>query len=137
MKDEKDDSLENDQFDLRLVTRATRQEDTQRALELIPGLDVFVAASHERTNYAVGLGLPMFVLFPLIGTFASQNFEFAQRQGVVSSLDSPLKAKELGNALSDMRQDGELSRMAERGFGLHDISGIHVAASHFIALRNL
>jgi hypothetical protein len=136
VEDKKEDSPANDQFDLRLVTRPTRQEDTQRAVELIPGLDVLVAASHERTNCAVGLGLPMFVLFPLIGTFASQNFEFAQRQGVVFLLDSPLKARELGRTVYDMRQNGELSRMTERGFGLFDISGIHVATSHFIALRS-
>jgi hypothetical protein len=133
VEDKKEDLHQNDQFDLRLVTRATRQEDTQRAVELIPGLDVFVAASHERTNYAVGLGLPMFVLLPLIGTFASHNFEFAQRLGVVRSLDSSLKGREFGRTLFDMRQNDGLSRMAERGFRLHDISGVHVAASHFIA----
>jgi hypothetical protein len=136
VEDIKDDSPENDQFDLKLVTRATRQEDTQRAVELIPDLDAFVAASHERTNYAVGLGLPMFVLFPLIGTFATQNFEFAQRQGVVSSLHSLMEAKELGKTLSDLRQSGKLLRMAEKGFGLFEISGVQVATSRFTAMRD-
>jgi hypothetical protein len=136
VEDKKEGSPQDDQFDLRLVTRATRQEDTQRAVELIPGLDAFVAASHERTNYAVGLGLPMFVLFPLIGTFASQNFEFAQRQGVVSPLHSLMEAKELGKTLSDLRQSGKLLRMAEKGFGLFEISGVQVATSRFTAMRD-
>lgn len=132
IEDKEGISHENEQFDLKLVTRDTRQKDTQRAVQLIPYLDVFVAASHERTNWAVGLGLPMFVLFPLIGTFASQNFEFAQRQKVVYPLDSPEKAKNLGEILSNLRQSGELLQMAQNGFGIHSITGINTAVAYFI-----
>ncbi len=124
-------SPDNDDFDLMLVTRKTRQEDTQRAVELIPRLDAFVAACHERTNYAVGLGLPMFVLFPLIGTFASQNFEFAQRQRVIYPLDSVERAKKLGAILIELREGGRLLEMAEDGFGVHSTSGTDAAVSDF------
>ncbi len=120
----------NFDFDLLLVCRKTRPEDTQRAIELIPHLDIFAAASHERTNWAVGLGLPMFVLFPLIGTFASENFEFAQRQKVVYTLDSPEKAKNLGKILSGLRQSGQLLEMARNGFGVHKIDGVEIAVSN-------
>ena len=113
-----------------LVTRKTRQADTQRAVELLPKIDVFVAASHERTNWAVGLGLPMFVLFPLIGTFASLNFEFAQRQKVTYPLDSLEKAKTLGKIISELRENGQLTQMALNGFGLHRINGVCEAASY-------
>jgi hypothetical protein len=112
-----------------LVTRKTRQADTQRGVELLPKMDVFVAASHERTNWAVGLGLPMFVLFPLIGTFASLNFEFAQRQKVAYPLDSLEKAKNLGKIISELRENGQLSQMAQNGFGVHKIDGVQKAAS--------
>lgn len=136
VEDNQETPLEIPNFDVLLVARKTRQEDTQRAIELIPYLDVFVAASHERTNWAVGLGLPMFVLFPLIGTFASQNFEFAQRQKVVYSLDSPEKAKNLGKILSELRQSGHLLDMARNGFGVHRINGIEIAASGLLETMN-
>ncbi|MCK4224479.1 MAG: hypothetical protein KAX39_04810 [candidate division Zixibacteria bacterium] len=131
VEDREEISLQNEEFDLMLVTRHTRQEDTQRAVQLIPHLDVFVAASHERTNWAVGLGLPMFVLFPLIGTFASQNFDFAQRQKVVYSLDSMEKAKNLGEILSKLKKTGQLRQMAQNGFGVHSIIGIDTAVFYF------
>jgi len=123
-------------FDLLLVFRKTRQEDTQRAVELVPLLDVFAAASHERTNWSVGLGLPMFVLFPLIGTFASQNFEFAQKQKVVYPLDSPEKAKNLGEILSGLRQNDQLAEMARNGFGIHNIDGVRIAISDLLETLN-
>jgi hypothetical protein len=127
-----DDHVKDEQNgDIRLVTRKTRQADTQRAVELLPRIDVFVSASHERTNWAVGLGLPMLVLFPLIGTFASLNFEFAQRQKTAYPLDSLEKAKNLGKIISELRQNGQLTQMAQNGFGVHKINGVHEAASQF------
>jgi hypothetical protein len=134
IKDKEETSHQNEESDLKLVTRHTRQEDTLSAVQAIPRLDVFVAASHERTNWAVGLGLPMFVLFPLIGIFASQNFDFAQRQKVVYPLDSPEKAKNLGEILSNLRQSGELLQMAQNGFGVHSINGVEKAISCFDSL---
>jgi hypothetical protein len=116
--------------DVLLVTRETRQTETQRTVELVPQMDAFVAASHERTNWAVGLGLPMFVLFPLIGTFASLNFEFAQRQKVTYPLDSLEKAKSLGKVIKERRQNEQLTQMAQNGFGVHKINGVRQAASH-------
>ncbi len=122
----------DEEFDLMLVGRKTRQEDTQRAVELIPSLDAFVAASHERTNWAVGLGLPMFALFPLIGTFASQNFEFAQRLKVVYPLDTTEEARNLGEILTKLRQSGQLLQMSQNGFGVHSITGIETVVFRFV-----
>jgi hypothetical protein len=116
--------------DLWLVTRKTRQAETQRAVELLPQMDAFVAASHERTNWAVGLGLPMFVLFSLIGTFASLNYEFAQRQKVAYPLDFLEKAKNLGKIICELRENGQLTQMAQKGFGIHKINGTWEAASN-------
>ncbi len=129
--DTQKNSHENEEFDLKLVARKRRQEDTARAVQLIPHLDVFVAASHERTNWAVGLGLPMFVLFPLIGTFASQNFEFAQKQGVVYPVESLGKAKSLGQLLKELRGNGQLLQIAKNGFGARSIAGVERADSCF------
>jgi hypothetical protein len=130
VEDKGEDRSEDDRFDLKLVARSVRQEDTQRAVELIPGLDVFVAASHERTNYAVGLGLPLFVLFPLIGTFATQNFEFASRHDAAWPLESGQKARELGRHLAGLRQMGELLQMAQNGHARVHIEGSYCAATH-------
>lgn len=130
IEDTEDDGKEEQNGDMCLVTRKTRQADTQRAVELLPNIDVFVAASHERTNWAVGLGLPMFVLFPLIGTFASLNFDFAQRQKTAYPLDSLEKAKTLGKIITELRQNGQLLQMAQNGFGVHKIDGVSEAASH-------
>jgi len=128
---------QNEEYDLRLINRSTRWEDTQQAVRLLPHLDVFVAASHERTNWAVGLGLPMLALFPLIGTFASENFQFAQKQKVVYSLDSKGKAENLGEILIHLRRSGKLLKMAENGFGIHSITGVHQAVSYFLQHTNL
>jgi hypothetical protein len=130
VKDSDDDAEEEQNGDVRLVTRKTRQTDTQRALELLPNIDAFVSASHERTNWAVGLGLPMFVLFPLIGTFASLNFEFAQRQKTAYPLDSLEKTKTLGKIITELRENGQLTQMAQNGFGVHKIDGASETASH-------
>lgn len=131
--EDKEEPLKEDKdFDLIIVYRKTRQEDTQRAVELIPYLDIFVAASHERTNWAVGLGLPMFVLFPLIGTFASRNFEFAKKQKVVYALDSLEKAKNLGGILSELRRSGQLLQMAQNGFGAFGINGTEIAVDYLL-----
>ncbi len=133
MTEDKEGNCQPDEkFDLKLVASRIRQEDTKRAVQLVPGLDVFVAASHERTNWAVGLGLPMFVLFPLIGTFAPKNFEFAQRQRVAYALDSKDKAKKLGEILSELRESGRLIQMAQNGFGVHNIKGIDSAVSYLV-----
>jgi hypothetical protein len=136
--EDKEETFNRDiDYDLWLVFRKTRQEDTQRAVELVPLLDVFAAASHERTNWSVGLGLPMFVLFPLIGTFASQNFEFAQRQKVVYPLDTKEKAKNLGEILSGFRQNSQLLEMARNGFGVHKIIGVENVVSVLLKTINL
>jgi hypothetical protein len=137
VEDTEESSYQDEEFDLMLVTRKTRQEDTQRAVELIPGLDAFVAASHERTNWAVGLGLPMFVLFPLIGTFAAQNFEFAQRQRVVHSVRSMGEARNLGGLLAELRQNSQLLQMAKNGFGVHNFHGIDAAVSQLVEQSGL
>ena len=137
VEDTEESSCPDEEFDLMLVARKTRQEDTQRAVELIPSLDAFVAASHERTNWAVGLGLPMFALFPLIGTFATQNFEFAQRQRVVYSVKSLGEARNLGGLLAELRQNSQLLQMAKNGFGVHNFHGIDAAVSQFVEQSDL
>lgn len=119
-------------WEIKLIYRKTRQAETEKTVELVPYLDLFVSPSHERTNWAVGLGLPMFVLFPLIGTFSPQNFKFAQRQGVCYPVDSLEKAQNLGKIITELKETKKLNDMAKRGFGIHRINGSEIAASHIL-----
>ena len=91
--------------------------------------DFVVAPSHERTNWAVGLGLPMFILHPVIGPFSPLNRRIMLDQGVAVDLHQP---ETLGEAVTAMRTDGHLSAMAEKGWGVHDITGF-TAVTDYIA----
>jgi len=129
--DRKDESMKQD-WDVRLVIRKNRQAETKRTADFLPEINAFVAASHERTNWAVGLGIPFFVLFPSIGSFAPQNFDFANRQGVVYPLKSLKEASALGELINKLRGNGRLLRMAQNGFGAHRIDGARVTAAHIL-----
>jgi hypothetical protein len=122
----------SENWEIKLIYRKTRQAETEKTVELVPNLDLFVSPSHERTNWAVGLGLPMFVLLPLIGTFSPQNFEFAQRQGVSYPIDSMEKAQNLGKIITELRESKKLTEMAKKGFGIYRINGSEVAATHIL-----
>ena len=130
-----DDGLSSDfteNWEIKLIYRKTRQAETEKTAELVPYLDSFVAPSHERTNWAAGLGLPMFVLFPLIGTFSPQNFEFAYRQGVCYAIDTMEKAQNLGQIITELRESKKSTEMAEKGFGIYRINGSQAAATHIL-----
>jgi hypothetical protein len=106
-----------------LVRGSTRREATDRAIRLLPSLDAFVAAAHERTNWAAGLGIPMWMLLPHIGTFAPENFAFATELGVALPLATDADAAALGRSNELARSNGDLARMAGRGFGELPIDG--------------
>ncbi len=111
-----------------VVSARGRNDETRRTAELLPSLDVMVAAAHERTNWAAGIGLPMFALLPHIGPFARENFEFAAAQGVCIPLEGTTDAGRLGDTLADLRRSGRLAEMARNGWGRHAITGAATAA---------
>lgn len=104
----------------------------KRVNRLLPLLDIFVAASHEHTNWAVGLGLPMFVLFPMIGSYAMENYLFAKEQGVVYPLFTITEAQNLGKTIKEFRNSGILAEMAEKGWGKLPINGAYNTAQAII-----
>ena len=120
--------------DIQVITSKNRQEENQKTAELMSKIDVMVAASHERTNWAFGLGLPMFVLFPLIGTYAKQNFDFAFNQGVAYPLNTIENAKNLGDTLIQMRRENTLAKMVKRGFSVYSLSGARFITEHLVKL---
>lgn len=116
-----------------LVTSRTRAEETANAALLLPSLDVFVAAAHERTNWCVGLGLPLFALLPNIGPFAPLNFDFARERGCCLPVVTTADAAALGTRLNEARESGELARMAAAGWNRLPVDGAARIASELAA----
>jgi hypothetical protein len=111
-----------------IVWTRNRQHETARTAEFFPNLDVLVAAAHERTNWAVGLGLPMFALLPHIGPFARENFEFAGNQGVCLPIATLSEADRFGSTLAELRSSGRLAQMAHNGWGRLATTGAETTA---------
>ncbi len=105
-----------------------RQEENICTIHLFEFLDYFVAPSHERTGWAVGLGLPMFILHPVIGTFSPLNREFLLKQGVAVDLDTNHEAKNFGEMLSGLVNDDSFLKMVQNGYGKFDINGFDTVA---------
>ncbi|MCS7250633.1 MAG: hypothetical protein N2323_06880 [candidate division WOR-3 bacterium] len=63
------------------------EEEIKKFKEIFLDIDFFISASHERTNWALGLSLPMFVLTPFIGSYAKENYEIAKNYGVALLLE--------------------------------------------------
>ena len=117
-----------------VVACRSNSEESQAIAQLLPQLDFFVGPSHERTNWAVGLGLPMFALTPCIGPFAPLNLKLLEDSGTTLAINSERDAACLGETLIDLRRSGQLARMAESGWGKYRIDGFEQIA-RFLANR--
>jgi hypothetical protein len=105
-----------------------RRELNQLTADVFPQLDYFVSAAHERTSWALGLGLPMLVVDPSLGSFAPGNRELALGRGVGHAIESVSEAARFGRVMERLRGSGSLARMAESGWGKFDIGGFeHIA----------
>lgn len=92
--------------------------------------DFFVGPSHERTNWAVGLGLPMYILHPLIGTFSPLNRDFMIDRKVAREIRSEAEASNFAEILNQHRQTGFLAQAARNGFGGYRINGFENIARY-------
>jgi hypothetical protein len=115
-----------------IVQYASRREENGFTAQLFPMFDYLVAPSHERTNWALGLGLPMFVVGPQIGPFAPLNCELLVHAGVAEQIDSNSAADALGERLSHLRASGKLAEMAKAGWGKYRINGFDKIAEFLI-----
>ena len=115
-----------------IVQCASRREENGFMAQLFPAFDYFVAPSHERTNWALGLGLPMFVVSPQIGPFAPLNNELLVRAGVAEQIDSNSAANAFGERLNNLRATGKLAKMAKAGMGKYPIDGFEKIAEFLI-----
>jgi len=87
--------------------------------------DYFVAPPHERSLWALGLGLPMFLVGPDIGPFAPLNRDLLLKRGVALPIE---KAGNFGETAKQLRARGEMERMAQRGVGHYSTLGFAQAA---------
>ncbi len=110
-----------------IIEYDTREELDRRTAEVLPSVDLVVSPPHERSNWAVALGIPFFLVGPDIGPFAPRNRALLLRAGVALELPDPATAEHLPGVLVEMQSKGILSRMAENGWG-PPIDGFREAA---------
>lgn len=116
----------------RLCLYSTREELAHLTAAWFPQFDYVVAPSHERTNWGAGLGLPMFVVEPPIGTFSPLNTQQLLRLGAGEVLHGG-RAAVLAQTLNAHHKEGRLERMAHAGFGHFDIEGFRNIAEYLTA----
>ncbi|MFZ1685069.1 MAG: hypothetical protein WAU88_13220 [Candidatus Zixiibacteriota bacterium] len=114
-----------------LVEYNSRREETTLTARLFPSFDFFIAPSHERSNWALGLGLPMFILEPCIGPYAPLNRDLLNERGVAFDLTSQNHILSVADRVNALRNRGELTRMSDNGWGRESIDGFSRIADYF------
>lgn len=113
---------------LKVLYSPDRLDENRSLAAVFDSLDFFMAPAHERTNWAIGLGLPFFILKPHIGSYAPLNAAIALGAKVACSIDNDQKAAAFGEVLGNCRREGELISMARNGFGRTRLSGFERSA---------
>lgn len=116
---------------IELYTFDSREELDRITAEHFERFDYLVAPSHERSNWAVGVGLPMFILEPAIGPFAPLNRQILLDSNVALSVDCRT-AEEFPWALDYYRKEGKLAQMAHAGWKRHNVNGFQTIAEFLI-----
>jgi hypothetical protein len=111
-----------------ILTYQTRAELDQLTADYFPQFDYFLAPAHERTNWALGLGLPMFILEPCIGSFAPLNRDLLLRYGAAEVIAGPEQAATLPERLKDLRRSGGLESMTLHNYGSFAVNGFQTIA---------
>ena len=115
-----------------LCLYTNRKTEMELTCKYFEKLDFYVAPSHERTNWAMGLGLPMFVLEPALGPFSPLNREILLESGVAESLNSPEDSQQFGNTLNELRNSRKLQQMSESGWEKQSITGFQAIADFLV-----
>ncbi len=116
------------------VICTSRFKEAEYTGRLFRYFDYLVAPSHERGNWALGLGLPMFILNPCIGPFAPLNRDFLLREGVGVEIESIEAGSQFAGLIQECRRDGRLLKMSDQGFGGRDINGFRNIAERLLML---
>ena len=97
-------------------------------------LDLFLAPAHERTNWAVGLGIPQLIICPHLGSYAPLNGSIAVAQGVATEIVDDNMARNIAEIIAHYRSTGYLSSMAANGFGRYPLNGFSRCAGEVAAI---
>ncbi len=106
-----------------IIHTDNRLEENRLVASIFEKLDFCIAPSHERTNWAVGLGLPLFILCPHIGSYAPLNAAIALKKGVALEIPDNKSAAGIAGTIDTLRKNGELIAMAARGYNHTAING--------------
>lgn len=117
---------------LTIVRYRSRREETALTAKFFPWFDFFAAPAHERSNWAIGLGLPMFVIGPDKGSFAPLNKELLLSRAVASQLEDAGGPDRLDGRLKTMSAEGRLLKMSQSGWKRNPIDGFDVIASYLL-----
>jgi hypothetical protein len=115
--------------DIVVISFGNRREENNITCNLFRLFDYFAAPTHERTNWAAGLGLPMMALHPLIGPYSPLNLEFLQNRRLVVEIKENSDAARFPAILQKAKNEGALDRMARDGFGRFGIDGFNNIAA--------
>ncbi len=74
-------------YGINLIKIYNWEAEIKKFSEIFIDIDFFIAASHERVNWALGLSLPLFVLTPFIGSYAKENYEIAKNYNACLLID--------------------------------------------------
>ena len=116
-----------------LVSYSNRREETILTARLFGWYDFVVAPPHERSNWALGLGLPMFLVGPDIGPFAPLNRSLVLESGVAEALESSMDAHLFGPRIKRLLESGDLAEMSTAGWGKREINGFGRIAAFFVS----
>ncbi len=108
---------------LTIVQFSGRRDENRKTSHFFSKFDFLVSPSHERTNWAVGLGLPMFIADPPIGPFAPLNRQFLINSETGLPIDRKLDSNIFASLLKNMHISGKLKQMSENGWGKQPIDG--------------
>jgi hypothetical protein len=118
------------------VVYSNRSQENEFTGALFNYFDYIIAPSHERTNWAVGLGVPMFILNPSIGPFSPLNCAFLIDRGVAYKINSPADAMRFSSMLLNAKKSGSLVRTARNGYGQFPINGFKNIARYIANYLN-
>jgi hypothetical protein len=117
--------LPGDAADAIMCLYGQRRELNELTARTFDAFDYVVAPAHERTHWALGLGLPMFVVEPAIGSYAPLNREALLAATVGRTVADRGAAARFGETLAALRRAGDLRGMAEAGWGRFETRGFH------------
>ena len=95
-----------------------------------------MSPSHERTNWALGLGLPIFVLSPTIGPFSPLNASLIFKSEVGENITDIQFASNFGALLNNSQRKKKLMTYSQNGWGKYKIDGFNKIADFLIEFSN-